>query len=355
MDKTIKFNILRTSLAIIIALAISFIIIFIVSEEPVEAISKLILGPLKSKRTIGNVIELMIPLIFTGVGLSIMFSANQVNLAAEGAFHMGGLVGGVVALTLPLPPVIHPIAAIFFGGMAGAMVTAIPAILKIKTSAFELVSSLMMNYLVLYFATYILNYYLRDVDAGAIVSHLIPKSAKLLKILSGTHVHAGLIIALLTAGLAYVFLYKTKAGYALRLTGENEQFAKYSGVNIVKVILISQLLGGCISGIGGSVQLLGIYRRFSWVTLLGYGWSAVIVAALAKNNPKYVPVSALFLAYIRIGADIMARNTDVTLEMVSITQGVIIILIVAEQFLSKYKHRAVAREAKLSINMKGFK
>lgn len=353
MNKESRFNALRTILSIIIAFAISFIIIFLVSKEPLLAINKMILGPLRSKRLFGNVIELMIPLIFTGVGVAIMFSANQINLGIEGSFHIGGLVGALIALLVPLPGFIHPLVAIVLGGLAGALFTFIPAILKIKTTSSELVSSLMLNYIALFFANYILSYYLRDTNAGAIASHLIPESAKLKVLFSGTHIHIGLIIALAVAAFGYVFLYKTKMGYMIRVTGQNENFARYSGINIVKVILISQIIGGLIGGIGGSVQLLGMYRRFSWTVLLGYGWDAIIVTTLAKNNPLYIPFSAFFLAYIRIGADIMARSTDVTPEIVSITQGVIIILIVAEQFLSKYRHRIVAKEAKSLLDTEG--
>ncbi len=355
MIKTNRFNLFRTALSIVIAFLISFLIIFLVSDQPFEAITKMITGPLSSKRLFANVIELMIPLIFTGVAVSIMFSANQINLGSEGAFHLGGLVGAVIGLLVPLPAGIHPLVAILLGGLAGATFTAIPAILKIYTSAFELVSSLMLNYLALFFGNYILSYYLRDTTAGALTSHLLPQSIKLKSIISGTNIHIGLIIALLVALLAYLFLYKSKMGYILRISGENEQFAKYSGMNIVMVILLSQVIGGFIAGVGGTVQLLGLYRRFSWASLLGYGWDAIIVTTLAKRNPLYVPLSAFFLAYIRIGADIMSRSTDISPEIVSITQGIIIILIVAEQFLSKYKHKLVAKEAKLLIDSEGGK
>ncbi|MDY0235714.1 MAG: ABC transporter permease [Gudongella sp.] len=355
MLKSNQFNFFRTVLSILIAFALSFFIIFLISDQPVEAIMKMITGPLGSKRLFANVIELMIPLIFTGVAVSIMFSANQINLGAEGAFHLGGLVGALIGLLVPLPAGIHPIVAILLGGLAGAAFTAIPAILKIFTSASELVSSLMLNYLALFFGNYILSYYIRDTTAGALTSHLLPQSIKLQSMISGTNIHIGLIIALLVALFGYLFLYKSKMGYMLRISGENQEFAKYSGMNIVMVILISQILGGFIAGMGGTVQLLGLYRRFSWASLLGYGWDAIIVTTLAKKNPLYVPISAFFLAYIRIGADIMSRSTDVSPEIVAITQGLIIILIVADQFLAKYKHKLVAKEAKLFIDIEGGK
>ncbi len=100
-----------------------------------------------------------------------------------------------------------------------------------------------------------------------------------------------------------------------------------------------------IAGMGGAVEVLGLYRRFTWQMLPGYGWTGVIVAILARNNPLYVPLAAFFLAYLRIGADIMSRQTDVQNEFVAIIQGVIIILVAAEAFLSQRRHKLVVKEA----------
>ncbi|WP_326907595.1 ABC transporter permease [Sedimentibacter sp. MB31-C6] len=345
-----KFDIMRTLLAIGIALFISFLIIVLTSEEPLNAIIQLITGPLQSKRRFGNVIEAMIPLIFTGVGVSIMFAANQINLAGEGAFHIGGLIATFVAINTTLPLGISPLVCIIVAGVFGALVTVIPAILKIKTNSDVLVSSLMMNYIVFNFANYILNYFLRDSSAGSVVSYAVPQATQLNTIIQGTRIHIGLFIAIAVAILGYIFLYKTKTGYEIRLTGENQDFARYSGINIVKVTLISALLGGFIFGMGGGVELLGMYNRFSWTSQLGYGWDAIIITTLARKNPLYVPFAAFFLAYLRTGASIMARSTDVVTEIVVITQGIIILLVVAEQFLSKYKHKMIAKEAKATIS-----
>lgn len=243
MNSNKKYDILRTVLSIGIALLISFIIIFITSDEPVKAIIELLIGPLKSTRRIGNVIEAMIPLIFTGVGVSIMFAANQINLAGEGSFHIGGLVATFIAVNTTLPLGISPLACILVAGFFGSLITAVPAVMKIKTDSDVLVSSLMMNYLVTFFANYILSYYLRDAKAGAVVSYAIPAATQLNAIIPGTRIHLGLFIALAVAALGYVFLYKTKIGYEIRVTGENANFAKYSGINVLKVTLISQLLG----------------------------------------------------------------------------------------------------------------
>ena len=345
MSSAKKFDIFRTVLSVLIALGVSFCIIFMVSEQPLEAIKYLLLGPFTSKRSVGNVVESMIPLIFTGTGVCIMFSANQINLAGEGAFHIGGLIATCVAISVSAK-VVSPIFALLCAGAAGALFTAIPAVMKITTTASEMVASLMINYLALYFGNYMLNNVIGDPKASA-ASYKLSEVSELPVLFQGTRVHLGLFLALGAAVLGYIFLFRTKMGYELRITGENGEFAKYSGISIVKVVLISQLLGGFVAGIGGGVEMLSpIYSRFTWTSLMGYGWDAIIICTLAKKNPLYTPFAALFLAYLRTGASIMARRTDVTLEIVQITQGIIILLVVAEQFLSKYRHKLIAKEAR---------
>ena len=311
MNSAKRFDMVRTVFSVLIALAISFVIIFLVSDQPLEAIKYLLIGPFTNKRSMGNVVESMIPLIFTGTGVCIMFSANQINLAGEGAFHIGGLIASCVAIKLTAT-FVSPFMALLCAGLVGALFTAIPAIMKITTTASEMVSSLMINYLALYFGNYMLNNVIGDPKASA-ASYKLADAAELPVLIQGTRVHLGFIIAIAVAVLGYFFLYRTKTGYELRLAGENEEFARYSGISIVKVIMISQLLGGFVAGLGGGVEMLSpIYARFTWTSLLGYGWDAIIICTLSKKNPLYTPFAALFLAYLRTGASIMARRTDVT-------------------------------------------
>lgn len=351
MSSEKRFELIRMLFSIVIALAVSFILIFAVSKQPVDAIVALVTGPLKSKRSIGNVFEKMVPLVFTGTGVCIMFSANQINLAGEGAFHLGGLIAAVCALGLGLPAGVSPVVGLVAAIVIGGLFCAVPAFLKIKTNSSVMVSSLMLNYVALYFGNYILHFFIGDPAVGeASASYQLPDTAGLITLVKGTKVHFGLIIAIAVAVLGYFFLYRSKIGYELRLVGENETFAKNCGISIVKVILISQLVGGAIAGLGGGVEMLSpLYTRFSWTSLLGYGWDAITICTLSKRNPGKTPIAALFLAYLRVGASIMARQTDVTLEIVEITEGIIILLVVAEQFLSGTKHKMISREARKQL------
>ena len=343
-----RFERIRLSVAVLIAVALSFAIIVLVSEEPLLALRKLFLGPLESWRRFGNVVELAVTLSFTGLSVAIMFSANQFNMGSEGAFYAGGAAAAMLALSLPLPPVLHPAAAILAGGLAGAGICAIPALLKGKWGASELVSSLMLNYVFFYLARYFANTVFKDPNCGFVATYALPATAKLARILPGTRIHSGLFIAAATIALAVVFIKRTKWGYALVQAGRNAKFATYSGIDTPAVILYSQALGGFVAGAGGAVEVLGMYDRFQWQSLPGYGFDGVIVAILAKNKPQFVPVAAFLLAYLRIGADKMSTATDVTNEMISIIQGVIIMLVAAQAFMGGYRQKMLVKETAIN-------
>ncbi|MEG0013335.1 MAG: ABC transporter permease [Cellulosilyticaceae bacterium] len=346
MNRERKFELIRTLVSVFIAIVLAFGIILLVSDQPMEAIVTFIAGPLSSKRYIGNIIETAIPLIFSGLAMSVVFQASLFNMGTEGVFFISGVVASAVAIFIPMPTVFHQVAVIGTGALVGAIVASIPGFLKAKWNASELVTSLMLNNIVLGLGLYFLNYKLRDVEAMSVISYKFQETALLPNIVQGTRIHFGLILALVTVVVVYLILYKSKWGYEIRMTGLNKEFAKYSGINTFKVIILAHLISGFIGGMGGAVEIMGMHKRFQWTALPGYGFDGALVAMLARNNPIGVIGAALFLAYIRVGADLVARLSDVPAEMVSILQGVIILLISAERFLHSYKQKMVLKEVK---------
>ena len=345
MNREKKFEFMRVIISVALALIIAVIIISFVSKDPLEALSNFLLGPISSLSHIGNVIEMAIPLAFTGLAVSLLFKARLFNLGAEGIFYISGIATAYVAIYVKLPLVIHPLVAILAGVVVGAICSSIPGILKAKWNANELVTSLMFNYILVGIGLYILSYKMRDAKAYAIASPKFRPTAKLGVIIPGTRIHAGLIILIAVCIAAYYFLYKTKWGYEIRMLGINRAFAEYSGINAFWVIVLVHIVSGALAGLGGSVELLGMYNKFQWTSMPGYGLDGALVALLAKNNPASVLVAAIFLAYIRIGADMMARMSDVPAEMVAIVQAIIILLISADKFLKFWKERMLLKEA----------
>ena len=251
-----------------------------------------------------------------------------------------------MAIWPQLPPVVFPIVCIVTGAVTGMVVMLIPGVLKAKYGASEMVTSLMMNNILLGVGLYLLNNMMRDPQVASLVSYQYRSNALLANIIPGTRVHVGFLIALACAFAAYVFMFKSKWGYEIRMVGDNGKFASYSGINVTKVIIIVHLAAGAIAGMGGIIECLGMHRRFEWTALPGYGFDGAMIAMLAGNHPIGVIGAAFFVSYLRVGADLVNRASDVPTEMISILQSIIILLISAERFLHKYKQNWIEKEAK---------
>lgn len=343
------FEILRVVVAMAIAYVLAMIVLFLISSEPLEAIKNFVLGPFSTKRRFSSIIELMIPFMFTGAGMCMMYSANRFNLAGEGIFLISGCIITFSAFALEplgLPPVIYPMVLILIGGIVGGVFASVPALAREKLGVNEVVVSVMLNYALLYFSNFILRNYMLDTSITYSASFVLPENSTLTRIWSGTRLHTGLFIAIGAVVLAYLFLYKTPWGLSIRTCGINASFSKYAGIGVVSSCVIAQILGGALAGAGGAVQILGLYDRFQWDSLTQYGFDGLLVSVLAKRNPALVPVGAFLLAYLRIGADIVNYSTDVPAEFVSVLQAIIILLVAAQEFLGRFKNRAIYNAAR---------
>ncbi len=347
-----RFDTVRTLVAVGIALLFALVVIILSSETPGDAINMFLFGPLTSFKRFANVIETMIPLLFTGIAVSIMHESGYFSMVMEGGFYFGGLMAGFVACTVALPAVAHPIVALLVAAAVGAIAAFIPAIMKYKWGANEVVSSIMLNYILFYGGTYILNYIIRDVESGSLNSYPYFETALLSNIVPTTRIHFGLIIAVVVVVFGYFYMYRSRWGYAIRMIGSNQNFAKYSGMAVGSIIIASQIIGGAIASLGGGVEQLGIYESFNWTILTERGFDGIIVAMLASRKPLMVPVSALFLAYVRTGADIMSRTTDVPFEVVSVIQAIMILFVGAKLFLEGFKHRSIVKNSRRELAVK---
>ena len=177
-----------------------------------------------------------------------------------------------------------------------ALFGAIPALMRHKLEASEMVASIMLNYACMQLGLFIISYFFRDPNAGSVVSEKIPETAQLKELIPRSNIHIGILVAIILVILVYYFMYNTRWGYEIRLIRQNEKFAKYTGVSIGFVTIFSQMLGGALAGSAGAMEVLGLYSRFSWTNLTGHGWDGVTLGILANRNPKYIPLAALFLA-----------------------------------------------------------
>lgn len=330
--------------AVLLALGLGFVITYFLSEDPGKAYHALLVKPFVGYFNFGNLIERMIPLVFTGLSVAVAFKTRLFSMGAEGQLYMGALAGTLVALFVPVPtPWLHIplilLAAIVAGGLYGA----IPGALKAYTGANEIVSTLMLNPLAILLVSYLVSNPLRDLNSGYSQTKYIPETAQLLRFMPPSRVHMGLLIALVAVAFTYFFLYRTTKGYELRMVGHNPDFAEYGGIDKRKVMTLSLVVSGALAGLGGIVEVTGIHWRLIESFSPGYGFDGIVVALLARNHPLAVPFAAFFYAYLKTGAVIMERSSDISRELVSIIQAVMILFITAQAIFSVIKRRARRR------------
>ena len=123
----------------------------------------------------------------------------------------------------------------------------------------------------------------------------------------------------------------------------------YSGIKVGAIIILCQVIGGILSGMGGAVQILSAYRQYRWTALTGYGWSGITLAILASNNPLFIPIAAFFVAYLQYGCELMNTWTTVPVEMMDLISVVIFLFFAAEQFLSGFRQKLVVRETQKEL------
>jgi len=344
-NKLLVFDFVKLAWAIFLSLLIVFVIIIIISNDPLLAIHSFVIGPFTTVRRFGNIIEAMTPLLFTGLSVTMLYKAGLFNLSMEGGFFIGSVGATAAALLLPFPPLVNLLVAMAFAAVLGGIASLIPGILKVKCNANELVTSLMLNFVLLHIGMFIVINYLRDPGMGVNFSHMFPEEMQLTRFVPGTRINTGLLIALAAVVIFWVILNRTSFGYKVSLVGKNAKMAAYSGIAVGKVIVVSQLIGGMAAGLGGATELFGMFQRFQYQGLPGFGWDGVLIAIVAQFKVQFIPPAAFFLAYLRTGADIMARTSDVPMEIIRVIQAVMIVLISAAALLSRYRNKLVAEQA----------
>ena len=347
MDKFVLkyFTLIRTIIAALIGIIIAVFLIYLVSKDPGFSLKSFLLGPVLTRSRFSNFIESASPIIFCGLAIAVAFQARQFNVGAEGSFYLGAAVGTAVAVSTHLPIYLHIPLVLLTAAVVGGVWGAIPGVLKAKWKASELVSSLMLNYVAYFLGLYLINYHFRDKGAGYLVSFQLPPTAWMAQLIPGTRAHWGILLSLICAVVVFWYLYHTKSGYEIRMIGHNEKFARFGGINVFKVIILCQVIMGFIAGMGGMTEVMGIHRRFNWQSSPGYGWDGVMVAIIGRNHPLLIIAASLFLAYLRVGGQVLNLMSDVPAEMVSVIQSAIILLITAEAFLSQWRYRITVHEA----------
>ena len=290
--------------------------------------------PLTIRRAINPFFESLVqstPFIFAGLAVALGFRVGLFNIGVEGQLFIGAITGTLAGYAIHgLPAIIHVPLALLCGALGGAIWGFVPGFLKAKTGAHEVITTIMMNYIAFRFSDWVLKGPMADPTEYTPKSPWILESAQLPKLFdTPIRFHIGFFVALLMAVLVYLFLFKTKWGFELRMVGSNQNAARYAGIKITVSTVVAMVLSGALAGLAGANEVLGINHRLSPAFSSGYGFDSIALALLGKSHPFGVILSALLFGFLRNGARSMQLTVGVPIDIVSILQAVILAFIAA--------------------------
>lgn len=279
------------------------------------------------------------PLIFTGLAVTLAFRAKLWNIGAEGQLYLGAMAAVVVGTGMIDAPAFILIPIILLAGAsAGAAGMAGPAYLKTRFGADEVVTTLLLNFIILIFLQMMLEGPLQDpMGMGWPQSKSIVDDGTLPQLLPRMRVHAGLIIALLAAVIAHIMLSKTVWGLKLRAVGENAAAALHAGIKVKRTIMGAAIVSGALAGLAGVGEVTGLRGYLTTDLSPGYGYTGIVVAMLAGLSPIGVVISALFIASVFVGADSMSRAMGVSSYLADLVVAMSLICVLVGGFVARYR------------------
>ena len=323
-------------LAVALALITTGVFILILGHNPVDVFSAMLTGAFGSWYGMKETFIQAIPLVIISLGIAIAFKMKFWNIGAEGQMLMGAFTASIAAYSMPhlSPFLLLPIMAVA-GAIGGGLWALVPAFFKAQFGTNETIFTLMMNYIAQKWIFYLQYSLWKDPAA-----HGFPKIANysdnaILPKLFGIHI--GWIVALVLVAVMYVFFRHSKKGYEIAVIGESENTARYAGMNVKKIILVSILISGAFCGLAGMIQTSGISYTLSVDVSGGVGFTAIITTWLGQlSAPIILVVSILFAALVQGGAYIQTVF-QIPQAAASILQGMILFFVLGSEFFLQYK------------------
>jgi simple sugar transport system permease protein len=319
----------------------------VLGRSPGAALYTFLVAPLLTPTGVPELFVKAAPLILIGVGLALGFRANVWNIGAEGQFNLGAVCGGALGLAFPDAPaaVLFP-AMMVAGALGGMALAAVPAWLRTRFNANEILTSLMLSYVMQLALIYLVTGPLRDPQGyGFPQSALFSDAATAPILIEGTRVHLGVLVALLAAVGGWLFLDRSVAGYALRVLGQAPRAARFAGFAETRLVWLALLVSGGLSGLAGLFEVAGPIGQLLPRISPGYGFTAIIVAFLGRLHPLGVIPAALVLALSYLGGDAAQIDLKLPSAVTGIFQGVLLFFLLACDVLILYRVRLVRRDA----------
>lgn len=289
------------------------------------------------------------PLVFTGLSVALAFRGGLFNIGAQGQATMGVIAAGLAGFLLPLPPGLHLLVAVLAGALGGAVWGFIPGILKARTGAHEVINTIMLNYVAVYFLTWlIVQNGIQNPNRTDAISRPVDASAQLPPLFGDNlRAHGGIILAVLVTWAIAWLLNRSTLGFEMRAVGSNPAASRTAGISVTRTYVLIMVFAGALAGLGGSQMVLGTTASaLTPLVVAQIGFDGILVALLGRVKPWGVLLAALLFGALQAGGNRMQSYSGVSLELVTVLQALIVIFIAAPALVKAIFQLRAARAAR---------
>ena len=332
-------------IAFALTVIVSSILFTVLGLDAAKTLEIFFIEPLSTLNGLSELLLKASPLILIGLGLTIGFRANVWNIGAEGMFTMGAIAAGWLAVTFGDGN--HPwlIPAMMLAGVLGGMAwAAIPAFLKVKANANEILVTLMLNYVAALILSYLINGPMRDPNGfNYPQSPPFDASAMFSPMFEGMRLNASIFVTAIAVLLAWVFLERSFQGFQMSVGGAAPTAARYAGYSQPRSVWLGLMIGGAASGLAGMMEVAGPLGQLTPVISPGYGFTAIIVAFIGRLNPIGVVFGGLLLSWLYLGGEAVQMSLSLPASLTRTFQGMLLFFLLAADVLIAYRIRIVRR------------
>ena len=325
--------------AALLALAICALPLALAGADVGRAYQLMFTGSVGSRFALTETLSRAAPLILTGLAAAVAFRARLWNIGAEGQLYMGALAAVALGTgAVPVPDILLLPLVLLGGALAGGLWMLGPTWLRVKLGVDEVVTTLLLNFVVLLFVGMMLEGPLQDpMSLGWPQSAPMVDAATLPELVERTRLHFGLVIALAAAVVTWLVIQRTRFGFELRAVGANPEAARYAGMPEARVMIKVGLLSGALAGLAGVGEVAGLKGYLTQDLSPGYGYAGIVVATLAQLGPLAVIVSAIFVAGVFVGADSMSRAIGVSSYIANLIVATALLTMLLAGLLTRYR------------------
>jgi simple sugar transport system permease protein len=334
-------------LALAITVVLGVILFVALGKDPVRGLQVFFWEPIKSVYALSELIVKATPLLLIALGLAVCFRSNVWNIGAEGQFVMGAVFASGVALTADANTGAGFWVLILLAGIAGGMVWAgITAFLRDRFHASEILVSLMLVYVAIMALNFLVYGPWKDpLGYNFPQTKTFDAITQIPKLITGTRVNIGVLLALAGAGALWVFLFRTHAGFAQQVGGLAPDAARYAGFSSRKALWLALLTSGAAAGLAGALEVAGPLRQLTPFVPVGYGFAAIIVAFVGRLHPVGMVFSAILMSMFYIGGELAQSRLGLPRSLTGVFQGLLLFTLLACDTLMQYRVRWVFRAA----------